>query len=401
MSGIRNVGSIPNFTVAAGSFVVTNTPLVATNLVLQGDTTGGGTWATIPVTEYEVFPVSGYIAQRWKDRTAGTDVDWSVYSAFRLSAYAKLVSGTRTAYTNQTITFADESRPYSPIGQVGEINGEAMSGVVAAYLNAGGSNVIADDTGLRLRALSSLGTSYIGWKTDDNVTIGEIYAGYAGGYGTLVMIGRGHDATDPTGVAKLQANKYDNSVNTALAIASYGSITYTGTDGVATQLPGLYSKDFGGGTTVQGTTTETTIYTMTVGANQMSSAGILTMELGGDLKNNSGLTPNLTFRVKFGGNLVATLKVSNVTSFSGVGGYFIRVRLANDGNTNAQRCFAMLVASKNGTWDGTSADYGTSSVDTTSNAVCLITAQWSTAGGSPESPGVFSKGGLVELTRTN
>lgn len=401
MVGIRSVATVPNFTPAAGSFVVTNTPLVSTNFVLQGDTTGGGSWSTIPVTEYEVFPVSGYLAQRWKDRATGAEVDWSGYSAFRLSAYAKLVNGTRTAYTNQTVTFADETRPYSPIGQVGDINGEAINGVVAAYVNAGGANVIIDDTGMRLRALASLGTSYIGWKTDGNVTIGEIYAGYAGGYGTLVAIGRGHDATDPTGVAKLQANKYDNSVNTVLALASYGSLTYTGTDGVAAQIPGVYNRDFGGGTTVQGTTSETTIYSATINANQMGASGMLEITLGGDLKNNSGLTPTLTLRVKFGGTTVCTLKVSNITSFTATGGYVIQAWIANDGNTNAQRAFALLNASKNGTWDGTSADYGTAAIDTTSNQTLLITAQWSTAGGSPESPGVFSKGGLIKMTRTN
>lgn len=149
MPNSRNVATIPNFSVANGSYIVPNSDLVTTNFILQGDTSGAGAWSTIPVTEYELFPKTGVIAQRVQDYASGAFVDWSGYQAYRLSAYTKSVSGTRTSYTNQTVTFAESNEGYSPIGQVGELNGEAIKNAIVNILVAAGGSVSIDDSGLR------------------------------------------------------------------------------------------------------------------------------------------------------------------------------------------------------------------------------------------------------------
>ena len=252
------------------------------------------------------------------------------------------------------------------------------------------------DTSGKMTYVADAG-SHAKWVTATGQTLGELWAGASGGFGSMVMVGRGKDATDTHGVAKWIAYKHDNSQTSALEIASYGSVTFTGRDGQKGQVLTGYARDFAGGVTVQNTNVETTIYSATVKGNAMGATGILTCELGGDLQNSSGGTIVLTFRVKFGGTTVATLKVS-VANFAGTGGYFIRARVGNNGNTNAQRNFAMLIASKNGSWDGTSADYAGAAINTTSDQTLSITAQWASANANA---GVFSKGGLVEIQRAD
>ena len=148
----RNVATIPNFTPAAGSFIIPNTPTVATTFVLQGDTDGMGTWVTISYDEYEIMPFSGLIVQRVTLRSDGdTFVDWSTaYQAYRIHTYAKLVSGTLTTYSDQSVTFAETDEAYNPVGQVGDINGEMLINAVTNVLVAGGGAVVADENGITL-----------------------------------------------------------------------------------------------------------------------------------------------------------------------------------------------------------------------------------------------------------
>ena len=186
----RNVATVPNFTPAAGSFIIPNTPTVTSNFVLQGNT--GGVWATISNTEYELFPFSGYIAQRVTDSSDGSEIDWSGYSSFRLSAYTKSVSGTRTGYTNQTVTFSENDTGYTPIGEVGELNGEALKNAVTNFLAAGGGTIIADETGITsydgpIKVINQTAgapvTGFVLSSTDasaDDSVIGYYYDGLAG-----------------------------------------------------------------------------------------------------------------------------------------------------------------------------------------------------------------------------
>lgn len=243
--------------------------------------------------------------------------------------------------------------------------------IIGATIKTAASNpsIQLDTTALTLSA--DLGI-YQNWKTG-SATIGELWAGAASGYGTMALLGRGKDATDHVGVAKLLAYKYDNSQNSHLEVYSYGSLAFTGIDGILTQVKTTYNRDFAGGTTVQNTTTETTIYSAVIKANAMGTQGVLTIELGGDLQNDSGGAIDLTFRVKFGGTILTF--VVNVPDFTGTGGYFLRARIGNDGHTNVQRGFGTLIAAKSGVWDRASADYGTSNADTTIDRTLTITAK--------------------------
>jgi hypothetical protein len=394
----RYVATLTSFgSAAANKFVLFNTPSVSSNFTLQGN---NGAWVTIATDQYEVAALAGYVVRRGVD-DSGNLVDWSTYEpangggGYR-ATYTVDNAGTRTPYTNESLTFADDSTGYSPIGSEGQVNVAFAKQLVATYLMAAGGNVVVNDTSIRL--LADAGT-YIKWATAANESIGEMWAGYAAGFGTQVLIGRGKDVTYPSGAAKLQAYKYDNSQNTALTVGSYGSATLTGPDATASQLVTRYTSDFAGGTTVQNTVTETTIYSATIKGGALSSAGIITAELGGDLQNNSGGAINLTFKVKYGGTTMSTMRVS-VANFTGTGGYFLRTRMGNTGTTNSQRNFAFVVASKNGGggFSVTMSDYATAAVDSTSDQTFAITVQWASA---DPSAGVFSKGGLIELSRTN
>ena len=380
-----------------------------TTTVGQWDTSGNITVGEVGASKSNVYITSNKVQLRTNTTvhveldTAGKIIVGEVanskarieISAGTINAIARSGAGADTTY------FSLATTGNVTLGKVAASNAnilfDASAGTLSFRVNTT-TNIYINTSGAMV--YSSDSASYAKWVTG-SATIGEMWAGASGGYGTMAIVGRGKDATDTTGVVKQIAYKHDNSYNSQLALSSYGSVTLTGRDGVASQLTTLYSRDFAGGTTVQGTTTETTIYTTTINGNAMGAEGVVVIELGGDLKNNSGTTPNLTFRVKFGGTTVCTLKVSSISSFAATGGYFIRAVIANDGNTNAQRGFAMLIASRNGQWDGTSADYGTAAIDTTANVTVSITAQWSSSAGSPEAPGVFSKGGLVRLERTN
>lgn len=142
----RNTATLPSFTPAAGSLIVPNTSLTTTNFTLQGN---NGAWATIAVDQYEVDPFQGKVIQRTLD-DSGTAVDWSAYTGGFRASWTKDVSGTRTAYTNQTLTFAEDDTGFFPIGPEGQINAAFIKQLAANLLYAGGGALVADDNGLKL-----------------------------------------------------------------------------------------------------------------------------------------------------------------------------------------------------------------------------------------------------------
>ncbi len=142
----RNTATLPSFTPAAGSLIVPNTALTTTNFTLQGN---NGAWATIDPDEYELDPFQGKVIQRTID-DSGTAVDWSAYTGGFRASWTKDVSGTRTAYTNQTLTFAEDDTGFFPIGPEGQINAAFIKQLAANLLYAGGGALVSDDNGLRL-----------------------------------------------------------------------------------------------------------------------------------------------------------------------------------------------------------------------------------------------------------
>lgn len=159
MPSSRYVATIPNFTPADGDYIIPNSDTVTTNFVLQGD--NGGGFADIPVTEYELFAKSGYVAQRVTDLVSGNLIDWTAFevanggNGYRISSYTVSVSNTRSHLTNQIVVFAQDGIGYDPRGQVGEVNGEALKNAIVNILIAAGANVVIDDDGIQREASPS------------------------------------------------------------------------------------------------------------------------------------------------------------------------------------------------------------------------------------------------------
>lgn len=265
------------------------------------------------------------------------------------------------------------------------------------YTGTESDDIAVDTDVLVMPAKASPGSRFIKWITSAGDVLGEIFADYGGSVGSLFLRARGKDSSYPTGVLGLEARRYDDSKVATLNLYSNNSFFITDNDNTQQQIGVMYKRDFSGGTTVQNTAVETTIYSATIKANTLGANGVLAVELGGDVQNNSGGAINLTFRVKLGGTTILTMRVA-ISSFSGTGGYYIRARLGNSAATNVQRAFGLVVAAKSGGFSDSMADYNTGAQDTTADKDLTITAQWASAAASA---GVFSKGGVVELHRTN
>ncbi len=92
------------------------------NLVLEGDTTGAGAWATIPRDEYECFSEEGFLVRRSTDDD-GNAVDWSGYQAYRCTYNVHDVTAASvvTTYSDEAVTFAEDDTGFDPIGPEGQV----------------------------------------------------------------------------------------------------------------------------------------------------------------------------------------------------------------------------------------------------------------------------------------
>ena len=138
---------------------------------------------------------------------------------------------------------------------------------------------------------------------------------------------------------------------------------------------------------VNTTTTETTLYSVTVGANKMGSNGQVVMDVEGDWLYNNNTADNMTLRIKFGGvtsiSAAQTLGSLNASRVP----YVLRITASNRGATNAQLISLTMLSSDAGAgtgigqWHGGSAEGGamqtTAAIDTTVNQTLLISVQWS------------------------
>jgi hypothetical protein len=176
----RNVGTLTSF----GSRTFDGTKYVLPGSVtLQGDTTGAGAWATIPADQYYTAFFAGQIAQRGVDDSAAV-VDWSSYFAYR-STYSVNVSGTITAYTNETVTFAPEvdgdgnEIHFSPVLPDGRILDLAAIDLIAQIVIAGGGAVTIDANGISIQQGSGVPNAVV-WR-NGATEVGRITVYDAGG----------------------------------------------------------------------------------------------------------------------------------------------------------------------------------------------------------------------------
>lgn len=131
----RYAGTLSSFgtPVADGSkFVV---PGVVT---LSGSTDGGGTWSTIASDEYYIAHFRGALIQQSADNDSNP-VDWSTFNAFKVT-YEVCDTGAFTTYTDEAITFADETDSdgnialFGPLGPDGQMLLQAVIDLVANRL---------------------------------------------------------------------------------------------------------------------------------------------------------------------------------------------------------------------------------------------------------------------------
>lgn len=106
---------------------------------------------------------------------------------------------------------------------------------------------------------------------------------------------------------------------------------------------------------------ENTLYTFTVPANMGSDLGeMLDLQLMCTLLNNSGANRTYTLRIKFGATTVIADALIAVPTSTALRTMNIRVRVANDGATNAQYIDATVtVSAPLAVTTGLAGDFGT------------------------------------------
>jgi hypothetical protein len=142
---------------------------------------------------------------------------------------------------------------------------------------------------------------------------------------------------------------------------------------------------------VTNTTTETTIFSYAVPANELGTARKLRCEMGGDYLNNNGVASTLRLRLKYGGTTIFDdiVAVSSVSATRRP--WYLMLSLCANGAAGAQSLFGFMLL---GTAGGATAGlgdidtdevesmapfFGTSAVDSTVSQTLEVTATWSTA----------------------
>lgn len=135
---------------------------------------------------------------------------------------------------------------------------------------------------------------------------------------------------------------------------------------------------------------ETTMYSKSIAANDLSTNKTLRLTLDGDhIANSVGNAKNLTIRVKFGGTTMYAETVNLSTDSATRSPFSLVFRLSNQGATNSQVVVGEYNLSTGGggtgptTGEGATTTtnsirklFGTAAVDTTSAQTLAVTMQW-------------------------
>jgi hypothetical protein len=130
---------------------------------------------------------------------------------------------------------------------------------------------------------------------------------------------------------------------------------------------------------VTNTTTETTLYTFSVPAGTLSTAGMLRLTLLGQITSSAG-PPTTTMRYKYGTGVAATAAETTIASTTN-GNVYIQYELAATGATNSQLIEAegRMVNPANGAQAGTNTWLNantTAAVDSTAAQAVAVTVQF-------------------------
>ena len=147
---------------------------------------------------------------------------------------------------------------------------------------------------------------------------------------------------------------------------------------------------------VNTTTTETTLYSVTVPANKMGTNGIVRVQMYGDYVHNNVAADTITVRIKFGG-LTSWAQASNLGNAVAATRHpwLLDFFIANKGATNAQELFgsvqtegadfgpastgigAAFVETTSAIFPALASTSGAPTIDTTVNQSLLVSVQWS------------------------
>lgn len=135
--------------------------------------------------------------------------------------------------------------------------------------------------------------------------------------------------------------------------------------------------------TVGSTTTETALFSQTIPANMLGTAGAIIVDL--MVSDYNAVSRDLTIRLKYGSTTVATFTLSDTSASTGYSGY-IKAKLFADGSTSSQKGAVQLTLTKEQTLTTSSAGtaiqtgVGTATEDSTGALTLSVTAQWNATG---------------------
>jgi len=142
---------------------------------------------------------------------------------------------------------------------------------------------------------------------------------------------------------------------------------------------------------VTNTTSETTVFSYAVPANELGTARKLRCEMGGDYLNNNGVAPTVRLRIKYGGTTIFDDTVAVSSTSATRRPWYLTFSLCANGAAGAQSLFGfMLLGSAGGATAGigdidtdeveTMAPFfNTAAIDSTVSQTLEVTATWSTA----------------------
>lgn len=174
-------------------------------------------------------------------------------------------------------------------------------------------------------------------------------------------------------VTKLYSTKFweirDSSDNALLKITDAGVVT--GSAGIVSAFNKSASD-----VTISNTVTETTLYSVTIPANTLGTAGCVRVSLSGQGLNNVGTAQSFAMRIKYGGSAGTSTAITENSSASARYSDFVG-RVCGNGTTGTQ----VVVY----TWTlagDSSASSGTLAIDSTVDQTLLVAMTLSTASAS-------------------
>jgi hypothetical protein len=242
-------------------------------------------------------------------------------------------------------------------GILGAVNGGTGVNNGARTLTLNGASLTLTMTAPTSVTLPTSGTLFAqgGALTASSVTASGTVQG-----GTVTSLGNVQGATVTATGNVSAANVVASGTVSAATMATSGNAHIAGNltvDGILT--PGVQSRKVTP-TTITNSNAETALHTYTVPGGTLGTNRILHISGTGTITQGTGAAQNITFRVKYGGTIVANLNFSNVPPYAAgiLGPWSFDCEIAGAGATNAQtsKCIG-AIAFNSGLFTGTGSSF--------------------------------------------